>query len=403
MMADPVALRQGDLREHNLVLLLRHREPRRHCAVPGRAGRPDRADPGHRLDAGRRDAAGRPASTEVAPAPASRCRPSVDGPGPEPAGRRPDSGLEVNVDYLAACVVDLSGAVRHHAVVARRPTPAIRPPMPSATLADLARDAAAVAAAAGPAPSPAPRSAVPGLVHAGQIRLAPNLGWHDVTIPEPRWPASRWPSTTKRTWPRSARWRPTRPHRASFVYISGEIGIGAGIVVNGQVVRGARGFAGEIGHLAVHPDGPTLPLRCARLPGAVRRPGRHPYRSRPEPAGGRPVSGLRRARRVRQPADGDGTRPGRRGARRRHLRHGEPAGRGHRGARRLLRTAAAVAATGGGAGDSGTRTGGSLDAGVDVVASTLGSDAAVRGAAHAALASVLGNPAGWIAARHIAA
>jgi predicted NBD/HSP70 family sugar kinase len=41
-------------------------------------------------------------------------------------------------------------------------------------------------------------------------------------------------------------------------------------------------------------------------------------------------------------------------------------------------------------------------AGVDVVASTLGSDAAVRGAAHAALASVLSNPAGWIAARHIA-
>ncbi len=39
-------------------------------------------------------------------------------------------------------------------------------------------------------------------------------------------------------------------------------GIGAGIVVKGQVLRGAHGFAGEPGHMVVDPDGPPCP--CGR-------------------------------------------------------------------------------------------------------------------------------------------
>jgi glucokinase len=39
-------------------------------------------------------------------------------------------------------------------------------------------------------------------------------------------------------------------------------GIGAGLVVDGKVVRGARGFAGEPGHMVVDPDGPLCP--CGR-------------------------------------------------------------------------------------------------------------------------------------------
>jgi glucokinase len=36
-------------------------------------------------------------------------------------------------------------------------------------------------------------------------------------------------------------------------------GIGGGIVANGQVVRGAHGFAGEVGHMVVDPHGPPCP------------------------------------------------------------------------------------------------------------------------------------------------
>lgn len=39
-------------------------------------------------------------------------------------------------------------------------------------------------------------------------------------------------------------------------------GIGAGIVQDGEVVRGARGFAGEAGHMVVDPAGPLCP--CGR-------------------------------------------------------------------------------------------------------------------------------------------
>ena len=39
-------------------------------------------------------------------------------------------------------------------------------------------------------------------------------------------------------------------------------GIGGGMVANGAVQRGLNGFAGEFGHMVVHPDGPRCP--CGR-------------------------------------------------------------------------------------------------------------------------------------------
>lgn len=46
---------------------------------------------------------------------------------------------------------------------------------------------------------------------------------------------------------------------ADMVMITLGTGIGAGIVTNGAVVRGAHGFAGEIGHMVMDPDGPRCP------------------------------------------------------------------------------------------------------------------------------------------------
>ncbi|MDQ1732131.1 MAG: hypothetical protein QOK10_2290 [Pseudonocardiales bacterium] len=42
----------------------------------------------------------------------------------------------------------------------------------------------------------------------------------------------------------------------NFVYVSAEVGIGAGLVVNGSLFRGTRGFAGELGHVVVDRNGP---------------------------------------------------------------------------------------------------------------------------------------------------
>lgn len=45
--------------------------------------------------------------------------------------------------------------------------------------------------------------------------------------------------------------------RDSFIYVSTDIGIGGAVVRDGDVVKGAHGFAGEIGHLSVNIDGPV--------------------------------------------------------------------------------------------------------------------------------------------------
>ena len=47
---------------------------------------------------------------------------------------------------------------------------------------------------------------------------------------------------------------------SDFVYASGEIGVGGGIVLGGELFRGYRGFGGEFGHTTVELDG--LPCAC---------------------------------------------------------------------------------------------------------------------------------------------
>jgi predicted NBD/HSP70 family sugar kinase len=42
-----------------------------------------------------------------------------------------------------------------------------------------------------------------------------------------------------------------------LVYVNGSVGVGAGIISNGRPVRGAGGYAGEIGHIMLNPDGPS--------------------------------------------------------------------------------------------------------------------------------------------------
>jgi predicted NBD/HSP70 family sugar kinase len=48
-----------------------------------------------------------------------------------------------------------------------------------------------------------------------------------------------------------------------LLYLAGEVGIGGGIIVDGRTVAGAQGYAGEFGHMVVHPDGRRC--RCGSL------------------------------------------------------------------------------------------------------------------------------------------
>ena len=42
----------------------------------------------------------------------------------------------------------------------------------------------------------------------------------------------------------------------AFLYVSGNVGIGSASVMRGQVMAGRHGWAGELGHVCVDPDGP---------------------------------------------------------------------------------------------------------------------------------------------------
>ena len=124
--------------------------------------------------------------------------------------------------------------------------------------------------------------AVPGLVEGDAIRIAPNLGWQQVALPRPEdlGGLRDLPLDVANEATLAALGERHATGLRSFLYVSGEIGIGGGIVLDGELFGGSHGWAGEIGHVTIDPQGRRLPLRFARLPGAVRGRGGHP-RARP--------------------------------------------------------------------------------------------------------------------------
>lgn len=176
-------------------------------------------------------------------------------------------GLEINVDGLTAVTVDLTGEVRW-----RRTRPGDQR---GRSVAAVLRSAAGlVDAGLADAEAQGLRVvgvgvAVPGLVDlaAQLVRTAPNLGWTDVAVVE------RLRATARRRWPETLRldneanlaalgelWSGEHGATDTFVLVNGDVGVGAGVVLDGQLHRGSRGFGGELGHLTVAQDGPEC--RC---------------------------------------------------------------------------------------------------------------------------------------------
>ncbi|MEW2465303.1 ROK family transcriptional regulator [Streptomyces sp. NPDC046994] len=173
------------------------------------------------------------------------------------SGRGPAGiGAEIGVDHLAVCAVDLRGAVRARAV--RHGTNRGRPPQP--VLGELtALVGRVVAEAEREGLWPAGLAvAVPGLVarDARTVVRAPNLDWHDLDL-GPMLPA-RLPLTVDNEanfGSLAELWLGEATPR-DFLHVSAEIGIGGAVVVDGRLLRGTHGFAGELGHVPVRPDGP---------------------------------------------------------------------------------------------------------------------------------------------------
>ena len=170
-------------------------------------------------------------------------------------------GLEVNVDYLAVCVEDLTGSICHERRIhtdnrRSRPGPVL------ARLSRMAQEALAVIEAEGRTPV-GMAVAVPGVVQAqtGTLLRAPNLGWSE--IPVAREIGARFPDLPVRADNEAnlaalaEHWQGAARDLEDFICVFGEVGVGGGIFVGGELFRGANGYGGEFGHVVVDPTGPT--------------------------------------------------------------------------------------------------------------------------------------------------
>ena len=111
--------------------------------------------------------------------------------------------------------------------------------------------------------------ALPGLVEAstGTLLRAPNLGWSEIPVAEELAERiGRVPVRAENEANLAAvgeHWQGVARGLENFICVFGEVGVGAGIFIDGELFRGAHGYGGELGHITVDRDGP--PCACGSL------------------------------------------------------------------------------------------------------------------------------------------
>lgn len=252
---------QEAVRRHNLGTLLRHVHD---------AGEASRAELTGRMGLNRSTIAGLVGELDTLgliehASPAAERR----GAGRPSAGVRiRDDGpyvvaVDLGVDQATVACVGLGGRVGQRASA----------PIPEeteawqvgATVAALIRQVVALSPA--DAPLLGIGVAVPGLVRRsdGLIRHAPNLNWHDVSFGSIVLAALA--LDVPIALGNDADLGALSEHRRGaaqkiddLVFLSGNVGVGAGVITGGHRLEGVAGYAGEVGHLCHAPGG--IPCHC---------------------------------------------------------------------------------------------------------------------------------------------
>jgi predicted NBD/HSP70 family sugar kinase len=195
-----------------------------------------------------------------------------EGPGLTPSGpgrpspmvyTRPEGAaalaIELSVDSLAVATVGLGGHVFNRRREAR--------PREHVSPEDAVRDVVDLAA---PLLDALPEGhrlvgigvGVVGITRRsdGLVHFAPNLGWRDV--PVGKLLAKAFGSEQRIMVANEAdlgalaeHRRGVRPGVRHLIYVSGEVGLGAGVIIDGEPMLGAAGYAGEAGHSLINPAG----------------------------------------------------------------------------------------------------------------------------------------------------
>jgi predicted NBD/HSP70 family sugar kinase len=175
--------------------------------------------------------------------------------------------LEIEVDSLAAAVVGLGGHV-HEIRRLERPRGHSSLEETVADLADLAATVRARRASADPLIGVG--VGVVGVVRRadGFVSMAPNLGWREVELGRAIARATGGVANVSVAneadlGALAEQRRGAARGHDNVIFISGEVGVGGGIIVDGKPLTGAAGYAGEVGHMTVDPDG--MPCRCGSV------------------------------------------------------------------------------------------------------------------------------------------
>ena len=175
--------------------------------------------------------------------------------------------IDIAVDYIAVAVVGLGGQVldlrridRARTDVSLEATQAALDELVSAILAAPAAPNVIIGVGIG----------VAGVVRRqdGFVSTAPNLGWADVPLGErlagiPGWPLPITIVNEAELGALAELRRGAALGASDVLYISGEVGVGGGIIAGGRQLTGVAGYAGEIGHLPINPAG--IACRCGSI------------------------------------------------------------------------------------------------------------------------------------------
>ena len=167
--------------------------------------------------------------------------------------------LEIAVDSLAVAVVGLGGEVLAHIRVDR--------PRGHSSVEQIVADLAELSAEFRARPAVhegliGVGVAVVGVVRRsdGLVAMAPNLDWHGVALGEElaRVFGTDVPISVANDADLGAIAELRRGAAIggdNVLFISGEVGVGGGLIVDGRPLTGAAGYGGEVGHIPVNPAG----------------------------------------------------------------------------------------------------------------------------------------------------
>ena len=106
---------------------------------------------------------------------------------------------------------------------------------------------------------------IPGLVDvsSGRLIFEPNMGWREVPLRQllhARLQVPVYVDNDANAAALAERYFGVAQDVDTFAYVVANIGLGAGLVMGGQIYPGVSGYAGEAGHTTIDPDGPLC--RC---------------------------------------------------------------------------------------------------------------------------------------------